>query len=139
MTVVSEMLRTHPKGVGELDESVLKNCILACLECVYSCTACADACLSEDMVADLRDCIQKNLDCADVCDATAKVLSRHPGATSNELLISLLQACRAMCHACAVECEQHADMHLHCEVCAKTCRRCVDACDELLAALEPVE
>jgi hypothetical protein len=139
MTVVSEMLRTHPKGVGDLDESVLKNCILACLECVYSCTACADACLSEDTVAELRDCIQKNLDCADVCGATAKVLSRHPGAPSNELLIELLRACRAMCHACALACGEHADMHLHCEVCAKTCHRCVEACDELLAALEPVE
>ena len=134
MTVVSEMLKTHPNGLGDVDEAILKNCILACLECVYSCTACADACLAEESVAELRDCIRTNLDCADVCDSTAKVLARHTGTTTERLRI-VLQACRAMCHACAVECEQHADMHLHCEVCAMTCRRCVEACDQLLATL----
>ena len=79
MTVVSEMLRTHPTGVGDTDETILKNCILACLECFYSCTACADACLAEPSVADLRGCIRTDLDyCADVCDATARVLRGTP-------------------------------------------------------------
>lgn len=134
MTVVSEMLRTHPTGVGDTDEAILKNCILACLECLYSCTACADACLAEPSVADLRGCIRTNLDCADVCDATARVLSRHTGS-EGDLVRRMLEACRDISRSCADECERHAETHLHCEVCALTCRRCETACKELLASL----
>jgi hypothetical protein len=39
------------------------------------CTSCADACSAEQM--DMRQCIRSCLDCADVCDATAKVAVRR--------------------------------------------------------------
>ena len=49
--------------------------IEACFERAQACTACADACLSEDMVAELTKCIRTCTDCADLCDTTGRVLS----------------------------------------------------------------
>ena len=48
---VTSMLATYPKDLGGVDEQKLAACIAACFECAQTCTACADACLSEDMVA----------------------------------------------------------------------------------------
>lgn len=103
-------------------------------ECAQTCTACADACLSEDMVAELTKCIRTNLDCADICAATGNALSRHTGYDAN-VTRAFLDACRITCKACADECEQHAGMHGHCQVCAEACRRCENACTELLASV----
>ena len=77
-------------------------------------------------------CIRLCLDCADICTATAGVLSRSaefdPSATR-----LLLRACAAICQSCGDECERHAHMP-HCRVCAEACRRCDRACRELLDA-----
>ena len=134
MTVTEVMLRTYPKSLGNVDERALARCIDACVECGQACTACADACLSEEMVAELTKCIRTNLDCADLCGVTARVLSRHTGYDANITRASV-EACRSACKACADECESHADMHEHCRVCAESCRRCEQACEELLRSL----
>jgi hypothetical protein len=85
-------------------------------------------------VADLRQCIRFNLDCADLCDTTGRVLSRQTG-NNVETTRALLGACRTACRTCGEECASHADMHGHCKVCAEACQRCKQACAELLAAL----
>ncbi|MFC5728195.1 MULTISPECIES: four-helix bundle copper-binding protein [Nocardioides] len=130
---ITRMSKTHPAGSLENNE-LLARCVAACLECAQACTACADACLSEEMVADLRSCIRGDLDCADVCGTTARVLSRRTGydaATTR----SVLEACAQACRSCGEECASHGDMHEHCKVCAEVCRRCEEACRELLAVL----
>ncbi|WP_217615500.1 four-helix bundle copper-binding protein [Cellulomonas sp. GbtcB1] len=104
------------------------------VECAQACTACADACLSEEMVADLRTCIRTNLDCADSCGTTARILSRHTGYDA-DLTRAHLEACIAACRACGDECEQHAGMHEHCRVCAEACRACEQACRDLHATI----
>ena len=71
---VTSMLATYPKDLGGVDEQKLAACIAACFECAQTCTACADACLSEDMVAELTKCIRTNLDCADICESTGRAL-----------------------------------------------------------------
>jgi hypothetical protein len=86
------------------------------------------------MVAELTKCIRTNLDCVDVCVATGKILSRHPGDNA-DITRAVLRACRTACKACADECGQHASAHPHCEVCAEACRRCEQACTDLLASL----
>lgn len=131
---VSAMLETHPKDLGGVDRRTLAECIEACLACAQTCTACADACLSEDMVAEMRRCIRLNLDCADVCAATAAVLTRQTGEDASTVR-ALLEACRTACRACGDECASHAEMHEHCAVCAESCRRCEQACADLLASL----
>ena len=134
MTIADQMLRTHPKDLGDLDQAALLACIQACVDCAQACSACADACLSEDMIADLTKCVRTNLDCADLCETTGRILSRRTGYDAN-VTRATLEACRTACAACADECEQHAGMHEHCRVCAVACRTCEQACEKLLGLL----
>ncbi|MDP9069184.1 MAG: four-helix bundle copper-binding protein [Actinomycetota bacterium] len=133
-TTAADMLQTRP-WPGHVDRDVLARCIDACYSCSRTCTSCADACLSEEMVAELRKCIRLNLDCADICDATGRVLTRqteYDAPTSK----TQLQACLEICRACAQECESHMDHHDHCRICAEECRRCAEACEALLSAMK---
>jgi len=134
MTQAGPMLDSYPKDLGGIDTTMLIACIEACFECAQVCTACADACLSEDMVAELTTCIRTDLDCADICDSTGRVLSRHTGYDAN-LTRAMLQACAAACKSCGDECEQDVEMHDHCRICAQTCRCCEQACNDLLTSL----
>jgi hypothetical protein len=134
MSHTAEMLDTYPVDLGAVDKQKLVSCIEACLDCTQACTACADACLSEQMVAELTKCIRTNLDCADMCDTTGRVLSRHTGYDAN-LTRVVLQACATACRSCGDECQQHASMHAHCRICAEACRQCEQACNDLLASL----
>ena len=127
-----DILSKHPNPSAQLDQIVaLVNSAFACEQC---CTACADACLDEDGDMDLRYCIRTNLDCADVCATTGRMLSRQTQPNAR-LLRSQLEACRVACDACADECEKHADMHDHCRVCMECCRECSQACQALLDAM----
>jgi hypothetical protein len=135
MTHIRSMIDAYPKDLGEIDVIKLSECISACYECAQTCTGCADACLGEDMVADLVKCIRTDLDCADICATTGKVLSRLTGYDANTTR-ALVEACRAACKACAEECEKHAGMHDHCQICAEACRSCEQACAALLTTLK---
>jgi hypothetical protein len=128
------MLDAYPQDLGQLDKAVLAECIEACFDCSQTCTACADACLSEDMVANLTKCIRSDLDCADICDTTGRVLSRHTGYDAN-LTRAVLESCVLACRTCGDECLRHAEMHEHCRICAEACRRCQQACEAVLAGL----
>jgi hypothetical protein len=127
------MLNSYPAEVT-MDRPLLAGGIEACLDCTQACTACADACLSQQQVDMLRKCIRTNLDCADICSTTANVLSRHTGYDAN-LTRALVQACATACKACGDECDQHRDVHEHCRICADACRRCEQACQAVLAAI----
>ncbi len=134
MAQIKEMLNAHP-WPGHVDRAVLAECIDACFSCADTCTSCADACLSEDNVTDLRKCIRLDLDCAEICSATGRVLVRqteYDAPTSK----AMLNACREVCRTCAEECERHASHHEHCRICAEACRACDEACERLLAAMK---
>ncbi len=128
-----QMLKTHPSG-AYVDTDALTEVIDSCLECVQACTACADACLGEGNVEMLAHCIRLDLDCADICDATAKILSRQV-AFEPEMARPVVEACARAVKLCGDECEQHADHHEHCRVCMGSCRRCEEACNRVLQAL----
>lgn len=134
MTHASGMLDDHPADLGGLDRSVLARAIQAAVDCAQACTACAHACLSEPDVAELNHCIRSNLDCADVCETTARLLSRHSGNDA-DLTLAMLEACIRACRGCANECNQHAAHHAHCRRCAEACARCGEACEELSTSL----
>lgn len=123
---VHQMISAHPDVSGSTND-VLIRAIEQILECAEVCQVCADACLAEDMVAELRQCIRTDLDCADICAVTARLAARRTG--SNEaLIVEALRLCERACALCAHECEKHADMHQHCRICAATCRACEAAC-----------
>ncbi len=129
----AEMINAHPAETG-VDRALIARVVDALVACSQACTACADACLAEESVAELRRCIRTDLDCADVCAATARVLSRQT-AYDAEVTRTLVEACVQACATCGAECAGHADHHEHCRICAEACRACEQACRELLAAI----
>jgi hypothetical protein len=134
MSYAKQMLDTYPRDFN-VDAAQLAATIDALSDCAQACTACADDCLSEEMVAELTKCIRTCLDCADVCTATLRVASRQTDYDAN-VTRSVLQTCATVCRSCGDECERHAQMHEHCRVCAEACRRCEQACNDLLAAMK---
>lgn len=132
MNSLEAMLATHPRGAAP-DRDALLECLRECHDCAAACAVCADACLAEEMVKELVRCIRLNLDCADVCEATGRVLARQTEPDAS-LLRAQLEACARACEVCGAECARHADMHEHCRVCAESCRRCAQACRRVLQA-----
>jgi uncharacterized membrane protein len=133
MSYARKMLDTSPSPVT-VDPSLLAGVIDALSDCAQACVADTDNDLSEHNVTEMVTCIRLCLNCADVCTATAAVISR-PAAYDVSVTRPLLEACAAICKTCGDECERHAEMHAHCRVCAEACRRCEQACRELLRAL----
>ncbi|PZR35190.1 four-helix bundle copper-binding protein [Caulobacter segnis] len=130
---VEQMLATHPHVKGAVN-TALARCIEACFDCAQVCASCADACLGEAKVAELVQCIRLNMDCADVCLTTGLIATRRSGGDV-PLIDAQLRACQLACARCAAECEQHAEMHEHCAICAAACRDCEQACQAALASL----
>lgn len=128
---VERMLRTNPEPpFAPLD--VLAACIHASMECAQVCTACADACVGEHIPGRLDRCIRLTSDCADLCAATSRILSRQQNADLSLVAMSI-ELCAAACEATALECDRHATAHPHCHVCAAACRRCHDACRMMMS------
>jgi flavoprotein len=69
---VKQLADAHPAD-RPFDDALI-TCIEDCLACFQ---ACADACLAEPDIVSLIKCVRTDLDCSDVCAATATVLSRR--------------------------------------------------------------
>ena len=123
---IRTMLASHPERHGMVPEPVA-SCIEACFHCASICHACADACLAEDMVKDLTQCIRLDLDCADLCLTAGTMMLRRTGS-NEDVLRRMVDACAVTCRLCAEECERHAAHHMHCKHCAEACRDCERAC-----------
>jgi hypothetical protein len=133
MSNVLSMIKAYP-GTNDVNPDLLAAAIEQTLACFQTCTACADACLGEEMVADLAACIRTDSDCAAVCLTTVQVLTRQTGHNV-AVTRSVLETCIAACRSCGDECARHAEMHEHCRICAEACRACENACRELLDSL----
>lgn len=94
--------------------------------CINHCNYCADACLDEDNVKMMKDCIRIDRVCAEACAALNQIL-----ATSYSDVNALVEYCKKVCQDCADECDKHD--HQHCKDCAQACRECVEACEAYLA------
>jgi Domain of Unknown Function (DUF326) len=123
------------RGALNVDAGILAVAIDAMTDCAQACLADTDLDLGEQSVDEMVKCIRLCLDCADVCTATAAVMSR-PANYDAGVTKPLLEASVAICKSCGDECERHAPMHQHCRVCAEACRRCEQACRELLERLQ---
>ena len=133
MVKAREMLETYPRSFN-VDGGLLARAIEVLTECANTCTQCADACLSEQDVAAVVKCVRLNLDCADICTATSRVVSRQTEYDAN-VTRAQLEACIAVCKSCGDECQGHAEHMGHCRVCAESCQRCEEVCRELVAAI----
>jgi hypothetical protein len=132
MSYAKELLNTSPRGLNA-DADVLAAAIDALNDCAQACIADCDADLSEPNLAEMVKCIRLCLDCTDICAAAVGVLSRQAEYHA-DVSRPLLEACVAICKSCGDECERHSAMHAHCRVCAEACRRCEQACLDLLTA-----
>jgi hypothetical protein len=121
-----EMISTHPAMRGKTNDVLIKS-IEECYSCAQTCTSCADACLAEKMVDELKQCIRLNLDCADICHVTGRIATRRTGS-DEEAIRRMLEACVTVCRLCGDECERHGHHHEHCRICADACKRCMQAC-----------
>lgn len=92
------------------------------LDCGASCTACADATLSESDSRELTSVIRVCLDRAKAFHATARVAIRQ-SSPDTRLVRATVEACATACDACAEDCDRHAEHHEHCRVCAEARRR----------------
>jgi hypothetical protein len=135
MTYAARMLDTHPVEIT-VDRKQLADAIDALTSCSQACTACADACLGESAEAlpGLARCIRDNLDCADICDTTARVLSRRTGDDLAVGRAQLEEAVRAL-KRCGDSCAEHRDAHEHCAVCEQACRDTERIVQELLSGI----
>jgi len=133
MTHLAEMLRNQPHQPSAL--AAIEACIPAGNDCAQSCTSCAEACVAEKDPAMLLYCIRLDLDCADLCAATGRIVSRMT-KPNRALTEAALEACIVACGACADECREHAEMHAHCRICAEACDACAEACQSLLDAMK---
>jgi hypothetical protein len=124
------IISSHPDVKGNISEPLVR-CVDECYSCAEACTVCADACVAEQQVGMLKQCIRRNLDCADVCIAAGALASRRTGSNI-EALRSILETCALACRICAEECERHASQHEHCRICAEACRACEKACQEAM-------
>lgn len=93
--------------------------------CINHCNYCADACLDEENVKEMIDCIRTDRACALVCSATADILATSYPARD------LVSYCKELCEKCAEECNKHETEH--CKDCARACEECARACEAYLA------
>jgi hypothetical protein len=129
-----DLINSAPQTLT-VDASLVAEAIDAAAACALVSTACASACLSEG--GDMAQCVRDDLDCADLCEVTAKHLARL-NRGDKQLTLSLLATCIEACVQCSGSCEPHAEHHEHCRLCLEACRRCETACQALIDALKGV-
>ena len=127
----SQLLDQLP--VGEtIDHNALQACIDECRNCAEECRRCAAACEAEPNAAELLHCIRFNLDCADICEATADVLKRR-GEPDTAIIQAQVMAALIATQACGAECEFHAEHGMeHFRVCPQACLSCATACQQVI-------
>lgn len=104
--------------------------------CAQACTECARACALRASFAgpdgpEGQELVRrKGIMCAEVCDATCRVLSEQARQDEEALRIQL-EWCRTVC----LECAHVFDDRPGAENSAKACRECAQACADFMATL----
>lgn len=119
---------------GQLSSENLAAAVDALQDCAEAVTVCAAAMLTEPDREQLSSAVGRDMDCADVVEATRRVLTRATGPDS-ALLSAQLEACLLACERSHEMCSPHAMHHLHCRICSEATRRCADMCRDVLKAL----
>ncbi|WP_408607789.1 four-helix bundle copper-binding protein [Bacillus xiapuensis] len=101
-------------------------CDLCGLSCSETCNVCYVACLNEDDVTMMADCIRLERECADICAFAAKSMQ-----SDSPFAKQICQLCADICIACGNECQKHD--HDHCQKCADVCFRCAEECRKMSA------
>ena len=105
-----------------------QSCIEACVRCAQECEHCADACLGEDDVAAMAECIRLDRDCAEICWFAAAFMSRGSSFAQD-----ICRLCAEICDACGAQCRKHEPEH--CQRCADACESCSEECRQMATSL----
>lgn len=98
--------------------------------CAQACDDCVRACAVRQGPAECGDGPRLNTACADVCDATSRILAEQPDQDEQRMRMQV-EWCREICLQCASLC----DLDSTSARCADACRRCAKACDDFLTTL----
>ncbi|MDX2676418.1 MULTISPECIES: ferredoxin [Streptomyces] len=104
--------------------------------CAQACTECARACALRASLVDPDGTEQqelvrrKGIMCAEVCDATCRVLSED-SSMDEAGIRAQLEWCRTVC----LECAHVFDKHPGTEESAAACRACAETCTDFIATL----
>lgn len=120
---------------ANLNSEVLASIADSLSDCEEAVIACAAGMLADEDAMQLRSAVSADLDCADVIQATRRVLTRGNGP-DNTVLTAQLEACRIACEHSNERCAQHAHHHEHCRICSAATQRAADACRNALRALQ---
>lgn len=101
----------------EMNQDLLKTLY----SCIEACNHCYDACLKEDDVTMMAECIRLDRECADICALLVQAVTRN-----SPFVDEIKALCATVCEACGRECEKH--QHEHCQRCADACFACAEAC-----------
>ncbi|WP_331248193.1 four-helix bundle copper-binding protein [Evansella clarkii] len=91
-------------------------------DCLRACNQCYDACLEEEDISHLRDCIRTDRECANICELALEAI-----ASNSPLMKEVISLCAKSCRLCQEECEKHD--HQHCQMCAQACMECAEFCE----------
>jgi Domain of Unknown Function (DUF326) len=95
-------------------------------ECMVACNHCYDACLKEEDVKMMVECIRLDRESADICAYFEQAIGR-----GTPFIFELAKVCAKICEACGNECKKHN--HEHCQKCADACLKCAETCRSLIA------
>ncbi len=108
-------------GMEKMDMSMMQACMDACSACEQACTVCS----TQGM-----DCAPACMNTADMCNTMMRSMMRMQGMTPAAMM-SMLDACIAMCQVGMDSCMEHADTSDVCRMCAQACKACMDACMQM--------
>lgn len=94
-------------------------------ECIFACNHCMNACLEEEHVKMMTECIRLDNECSIICSATLELVHEN-----SHFMKDMLDLCAKTCKACADECGKHPQEH--CQDCAKICNACAEACRKFI-------
>ncbi len=129
---------TTPSRVPQVSQQELYRYLEDRFACAQACAECSRACAVRASLVDPGDGTpeelvrRKGVICAEVCDATSRVLSED-SQTDEATVRAQVEWCRQVCAEAA-----HAfDGHPGAERTAEVCRACARACTDFLGTLTP--
>ena len=126
----------YPRGVTTTSQKELFRFLEDRFACAQACTECARACATRAGLVDPdgtenQELVRrKGIMCAEVCDATCRMLSEQNQVDEAAIRVQV-EWCRQVC----LESAQAFDGHPGAERTAQECRSCARACTEFLATL----
>ena len=115
-----------PVQGGHHTDDEMAKCIELCQDCQALCIRTVGHCLQLGGRHAAPDHIRLLLDCAEICETTARYLLR--GSSLHDRMCGL---CAEVCRQCADNCVQVAGDDQMVKQCAEMCRRCAGSCERM--------